>query len=362
MLSVYRSFGFVSRGHDFLDRGFHNDSWRLAFGEIPMRVGWMNGSIAVVAVLAVVGAGYWMNAKPEHDSEREFDLNVRFQPPKKTSEFDGKSALNYLTDICKLGPRITDSKPMHRQIEILTEHFEQLGANVSKQTFSARQPSRPTQPFECTNLVVKWHVDRPRRLLLGCHYDTRPMADREPPLSRRKGVFLGANDGASGVGFLMELGRLMPELDTKFGVDFVFFDAEEYILDTTRDEYFIGSTHFANSLARKDVYEAIVVLDMIADKNLEIHPEMESSFRSQKLCAEIWQVARDLKIREFNPRPKHSVRDDHEPFLKLRMNAMVLIDFDYPHWHRLSDVPANCSAASLGKVGDVIIEWLKRRP
>jgi Zn-dependent M28 family amino/carboxypeptidase len=197
--------------------------------------------------------------------------------------------------------------------------------------------------------------------MIGCHYDTRPNADMEPPLSPRRGRFLGANDGASGVALLMELGKRMPKLELAVGVDFVFFDAEEYILDQTLDQFFIGSEHFVKELVRQDKkYAAAVVIDMIADKDLTIHPDQASFTQCGSLVKEIFDVAAAEGVREFNPRPKWEVRDDHEPFLKAGMNACVLIDFDYPHWHRLSDLPKNCSGESMAKVAKVLVAWLKQ--
>jgi hypothetical protein len=321
---------------------------------------------AGAAVLVALAALAWRQASvaPADADARteEVELEaVSIEPPEPSTEFDGKNAHRYLVQLCKLGPRLTASRPMAKQQEILKTHFEKLGAEVALQTFEARQPSRPA-PFRCTNLVVRWPSQAQKRVLLGCHYDTRPMADREPPLSRRRGSFVGANDSTSCVALLMELGRLLPNLETGVGVDFVFFDAEEFIYDAQRDAYFIGSEYFVGQLTkRQERYDAAVVLDMIAGKNLRIHPEVEASFKFPDLIREIWGVAAELGVREFDPKPKHHVRDDHEPFLKAGMNATVLIDFDYPHWHRLSDTPENCSAVSMEKVAKVLSEWLKRR-
>jgi Zn-dependent M28 family amino/carboxypeptidase len=252
---------------------------------------------------------------------------------------------------------------MQRQQQILKEHFEKLGFAVELQRFHARQPSR-AESFECVNMLVKFKPERTKRVLLSCHYDTRPMADREPPLSNRRGQFQGANDAAASVAFLMELGRLLPNLPLEVGVDFAFFDAEEFIYDTQRDRYFIGSEEFVRKLVAdsgKNRYSKVLNLDMIAGKDLRLHPDIDSSIRAGALVAEVWGIAKELKIEEFHPEPKHEVRDDHVPFLDAGINAADLIDFDYVHWHRLSDTPQNCSPESMDKVAAVIIEWLKRQ-
>jgi glutaminyl-peptide cyclotransferase len=322
---------------------------------------WCAGAGAAVAVIAALGV--WAPWKDANGNEGVVIESVTFAPPKPSDKFDGQAAYKYLVDLCKLGPRLTASKPMARQQEILKEHFEALGAEVEFQRFRGRQPSR-SEPFECVNVLVRFHPEREKRVLLSCHYDTRPMADREPPLSTRRGQFHGANDAAASVAFLMELGRLLPKLETKVGVDFAFFDAEEFIYDTQRDLYFLGSEEFVRKLTAdggRNRYAKVLNFDMIAGKDLKLHPDIESSVRAGALVDEVWTIAKELGIAEFDPEPKHEVRDDHLAFLNAGIPAADLIDFDYIHWHRLSDVPQNCSGESMAKVAAVTVEWLKRQ-
>lgn len=275
--------------------------------------------------------------------------------------FSGKLAYAHLEAICGLGPRPSGSAAMERQRAVLEKHFRGLGARVDRQAFEIRD-RRSGKPVRMENLVVQWHPDRQERVLLGAHYDTRPFPDRDP--KDPKGVFIGANDGASGVAALMELGRAMPGLEGRLGVDFVLFDAEEYVVDP-RDPYCLGSTFFARQYASSPPahrYRCGVVLDMVADKNLQIFQEEHSvSWPDTRVVVDsIWATAARMGVREFVPRPKYAVDDDHVP---LRMIARIptcdVIDFDYPQWHTTDDTPANCSAESLEVVGSVILEWLR---
>src|SRR5436189_75805 len=100
------------------------------------------------------------------------------------------------------------------------------------------------------NMVISYHPDRTRRVILCSHYDTRPIADQEPARKRWHEPFVSANDGGSGVALLMELAHHMKDLKTKVGVDFVFFDGEEYVYDPEGDEYFFGSKHFAKEYGK----------------------------------------------------------------------------------------------------------------
>jgi Zn-dependent M28 family amino/carboxypeptidase len=252
---------------------------------------------------------------------------------------------------------------MAAQQQLLREHFEKLGGRVHLQRFRTSHPVDRT-PVSMTNLIVEWFPDRKERVLLCAHYDTLPYPMLDP--TDPKGTFVGANDGASGVAVLMELGNHVQNLTLKLGLDFVFFDAEEFIFRET-DPYFLGSEFFARAyqqgqLPFKANYRCAVLLDMVADADLQIFQERNSLSwpESRPLVHQIWSVARRLGIKEFVPRPKHEILDDH---LMLRnvggIPACVLIDFDYPYWHTRADTPDKCAPASLGKVGRVIYEWLK---
>jgi glutaminyl-peptide cyclotransferase len=277
--------------------------------------------------------------------------------------FDGAQAYEYLKQICDLGPRFSGSTGMARQQKLLVEHFEKLGGKVQLQEFPVRHPQSGAR-VEMANLIVQWHPERKERILLCAHYDTRPYPDQDP--RRPRGRFIGANDGASGVALLMEMGKHMAALNGPVGVDFVLFDGEELVYEDG-DPYFHGSERFATTYAEKPPahkYRWGVLLDMVADKDLQLLQEWHSVswVDTRPLVGQIWGVARELGVREFVPQVGDRVLDDH---IKLHDIAKIptcdIIDFDYPAWHTEQDVPANCSAASLAKVGWVVHEWLKRQ-
>lgn len=285
--------------------------------------------------------------------------------PVVSTQFDGNKAYQYLEAICSLGPRVTGSAAMKQQQELLTRHFKALGASVESQTFTITQPSMKGATLPAANLIVRWNPESKHRVLLGAHYDTRPYADQDPIFRNRTSPFLGANDGASGVAFLMELGRLMPNLPRNVGVDFVLFDAEEYILSQDNDDYFLGSEEFVRQYLRSHPtyqYNKVVVVDMIADKDLVIYQDERSSVRAGALMKEVFGIAGELGLRQFVPQVRYDVLDDHVSFQSEGIPAIVLIDFDYPYWHRTSDTPDKCSGESLELVSRVIIEWIKRQP
>ncbi len=281
-------------------------------------------------------------------------------PPEREARFDGERAYGYLVDVCKLGPRRSGSEGMAKQQDLLKRHFEDLGGKVSFQKF--RHKDHPGVDF--ANLIVQWHPDTKDRVLLCAHYDTRPFPDQDRKNPR--GTFLGANDGASGVAVLMELGRAMPKLAGNYGVDFVLFDAEEYIFQRDGGDYSLGAEYFAQQYAKEKSreydYTWGVLLDMVGDADLQIYKE-RNSLRSEKgrqLVKEIWAAAERLKVREFFSTARHEITDDHLPLITIaKIPTCDIIDFDYPYWHTEADLPDRCSAESLGNVGRVMLEWLR---
>ena len=290
---------------------------------------------------------------------------------------DKDRAFNFLQSICRLGPRITGSEAMQKQQRILADHFSSLGGNVRLQKFRFPHPQNG-DPQEAANMIVEWHPDKPERILICVHYDTRPQGDNSRvPKSQRGDVFLGANDGASGVAVLMELAYKMRDLQSSYGVDFLLVDAEEFVFsDFPPQRYFWGSEYFARDYQKHPPsyrYKKGAVLDMVGDRHLQIYQDRNSVWwkDTRPITKEIWQTAEQLGVKEFigrtHPKMRTPIRDDH---LMLRNVGKIptceIIDFDYPkfpvnrYWHTDEDTPARCSGDSLVKVGWVILEWVKK--
>jgi hypothetical protein len=292
----------------------------------------------------------------------------RFTVDDIKEHFDGKRAFGYLKQICDIGPRRSGSPGMAKQQKLIIEHFKKLGAEVELQEFTARDP-RDGRPVPMTNLIVHWLPKKKERVLICTHYDTLPYPILDP--HDRRGAFIGANDGGSGVALLMELGNQMSKIKPKYGVDFAFFDGEEYVFNDQRDPFFLGSEHFAKQYRnkRRDYrYRWGVLVDMIGDKNLRIYKDRYSvRWRDTRpLVQDIWATADRLGVREFVPRVRRTVvNDDHVPLHDIGgIPTCDIIDFDYPYprknyWHTTADTIDKCSALSLAKVGWVVRAWLE---
>ena len=171
----------------------------------------------------------------------------------------------------------------------------------------------------------------------------------------------------------MELANQLGDLPADVGVDLVAFDGEEFVFEQGRDDYFLGSTFFAEKYKSSPPavpYKAGVLLDMIGDRELSIYYELNSLRFAKPVANEIWKTARKLRVRAFIPRGRHKIDDDHIPLNEIaKIPTVDLIDFDYPrpgfgapsYWHTEQDIPENCSGQSIAAVVWVVHEWLKQQ-
>jgi glutaminyl-peptide cyclotransferase len=322
------------------------------------------GFLFLLAIVVALGGLQMMKPRSESAQPPAGDAFAQDRDPAapQVVPFDAQRAMSYLEAVCRIGPRISGSGGMKQQQELLKKHFETHGGKVAFQRFTVRQVSQ-RGPVEMANTIVSWHPERPRRVIFCAHYDTRPVADQEPDRRDWNKPFVSANDGGSGVALLMELAHHMKDVKTHVGVDFVFFDGEEYVFEPERDRYFFGSQHFAETWRKNQArphYLAAVLLDMVGGKGARFPVEGHSFIQAGALVQSLWRVAAEQQCSAFEERVGTSVLDDHLALNQAGIPAVDIIDFDYPHWHRLSDVPANCSGDSLAQVARVLTAWVQR--
>jgi hypothetical protein len=205
-------------------------------------------------------------------------------------------------------------------------------------------------------------------VLVCAHYDTRPLADQEPNRANWTRPGVSANDGTSGAAWMMEMAHHMPNLKTAVGVDFVLFDGEEYVFETNPmgggDRYFFGSEHFAADYrktkgSRTHRYEAGVLLDLFAAKGAVLRPEQHSLRGAGPVCEQVWRVAVAVGAKSFRyEQGGADVLDDHIALIEAGIPCIDLIDFDYPHWHKLTDTPDKVSGEQLAEVARVLATWI----
>jgi len=290
-------------------------------------MGWFRPTacIAVLLALAPVGAG----AEGTH--------------------FDPHLAWAHLERQCALGPRVA-GLPGHEQgAAYLETALRQHARQVCRQEFTARVQGKQVR---FTNLLADFPAGAAAEHLLLCaHWDTRPQADQEQDRQRRATPITGANDGASGVAVLLEVARLLAARPCRYHVTIALFDGEDFAPQAA--EMFAGAREYARRpWPARPAWG--VLLDMVGDRDLALPREQHAAARAGEATTRVWQAARQAGAAAFQDRLGPLVMDDHWPLIEAGIPTTLVIDFDYPHWHRLTDTPANCAPASLGQVGRML--------
>jgi glutaminyl-peptide cyclotransferase len=259
------------------------------------------------------------------------------------ASFDGARALADVQTQVDFGPRIPGTDG-HAQIrEWMRTELESAGWVVE-----VHETDRLGHGIY--NIIAKRSDESPQ-IILGAHYDTRIFADHDLDPAKQGEPVPGANDGASGVAVLLELARTLPDETAPLWL--VFFDAE----DNGRIEgwdWILGSRAFVEEIPMQP--RAVVIVDMIGDADLNIHLEKNSN---AQIRSEIWVTAAALGYGDvFINTEKHSMLDDHTPFLEAGLPAVDIIDFDYKYWHTTEDTADKVSAESLQAVGDTLWHWI----
>lgn len=257
--------------------------------------------------------------------------------------FDGEAAFQHVKKQVSFGPRSPGSDAHRLTGDYILETLRSNGWEVAEQTFEFFG-------HEGRNIYGVIGPETECWVILGAHYDTRPIADKDdetPDLP-----VLGANDGASGVAVLLELSRILKPSTLDCEIWLTFFDAEDSggIEDI---EWAYGATVFAEALEKFP--DAVVIVDMVGDVDLNIYYERHSD---SDLSGEIWNVALDQGFSGFIPEARWSIIDDHTPFLRLGITAVDIIDFDFPYHHTTQDTLDKVSSDSLEQVGRTLQVWL----
>lgn len=255
------------------------------------------------------------------------------------------------------GPRNPGS-PGHDQCrDYLVRELQTWADTVWTQPFSYTSADR-RETLALTNIIARFYPAQRKRVLLCAHWDTRPFADRDPNPANRQTPILGANDGASGVAVLLEIARSLHQNPPDVGVDLVLFDGEDYGRESVIDDYLIGSKYFAKNMPAP-LPQFAVLLDMVGDRDLHFPIEEYSQRYARDAVEKVWSAAERQKAAAFQRTAGAAILDDHTSLIEAGLPAVDIIDFDYPFWHTLGDVPERCSPQSLGQVGRTLLDMLQ---
>ena len=284
-------------------------------------------------------------------------------------QFDSDSAFLYVKTQCDFGARVPNSKAHDACAAYLKAKMEHFGAKVIAQ--KADLKGYDGTILKATNIIASYRPELKDRILLCSHWDCRPWCDQDKDLANHHKPVMGANDGASGVGVLIEVARQLQKQQPALGVDIIFLDAEDYgtpeFYQGPRDEdsWCLGTQYWAKNPHAPGYHARFgILLDMVGAPDAVFYHEQESLNFAPSVVEKVWNKARDYGFTAyFINAPGGAITDDHIYINRLTgIPCIDIIHFD-PHsetgfgsyWHTIHDTMDNVSKQTLLAVGQTML-------
>jgi len=274
---------------------------------------------------------------------------ARAARPKLWTEISGEKALAHVQRLVDFGPRPAGSEAIEKSRSYIKQELKSSGWNVSEQQFTE---NTPRGPIRFVNLIARFgnNATLDGLFLLCSHYDTKVFDTFR---------FVGANDGGSSTGLLLELARVLaeqPRLAEK--IELAFFDGEEAFENFSDIDGIYGSRHFAHGLAQSATAKSFrggILFDMIGDRFLKVTVPPNSP---PNIARDIFASAGALNLRNYFTYLDQDVTDDHTTLNAVGIPVIDLIDFRFNYWHTADDTIDKISAQALQIVGSVALYYL----
>ncbi len=264
----------------------------------------------------------------------------------------GDRAFSHVKRLVSFGPRPPASPGAKKAQSYIIDRLREHRVEVEHQNFLA---STPNGQIPMKNIIGRSPGQMEQVVILATHYDTLLMKNE---------LFLGANDGGSSVGLLLELARVLAPQQQKFSLWFVFFDGEEAQRVWTSTDSLYGSSYFVERLKASGQIvkiKAMILMDMVGDKDLALEQDVTSTPWLMRLVRE---SATELGYEQHLASIPKAVIDDHTPFLRAGIPAVDLIDYEFgpnnQYWHTPQDTLDKISPRSLQRVGQIVLKTLEK--
>ena len=278
--------------------------------------------------------------------------SAQAQAPSQPSGLSGEKAMEFVRAQVAFGPRPPGSAALTKCRDWIKSRLESFGYKVEDDGFDAATPRGPVRMH---NLIARKGQGGKAVIALASHYDTKLMEGMR---------FVGANDAGSSTGLLLELARVLSGRKSEVDMWFVFLDGEEAFEEWSSVDGTYGSRHLAQRWRQEGVagrVRALILLDMIGDKNLDLYKEMNST---RWLSDLVWDTAVEAGFRKILSNYAAAMEDDHIPFLAAGIDCVDLIDFNYgpenSFWHTDADTLDKLSPDSLEKIGRLVLTVLAK--
>lgn len=310
-------------------------------------------------------SGIVMGSCSSTPKKTEQSQNIAVNDTMQVVEFNGDSAYRYVKEQVSFGARVPNTDSHKKAGDYLVSQLRRHGANVIEQDMSLKAFDNTI--LNARNIIGEFNGGKEKRILFLAHWDSRPWADNDPDKSKHKEPVVGANDGASGVGVLLELARIISFNKPDIGVDIVFVDAEDWgdSSGTYESEktWALGTQYWTENMHRKN-YKPLfgVLLDMVGAANAKFYKEYYSMNFAPQITNMVWDIAGKSGYSSyFVNKSGMAVTDDHLFINKAGIPCIDIIDHNggssigfFPGWHTTYDTMDNISAETLKAVGQTI--------
>ncbi len=291
-------------------------------------------------------------------------------PTLKVPRFEKDSAYQYVARQVSFGPRVVNTEAHRQTKEWLVAKLKEMGLQVIEQDFTAT--AYTGDKLQSTNIIGQYNPEQKNRILLAAHWDSRPFTDSPLYDGDTSQPVLGADDGASGVGVLLEIARQLQANPIKnMGVDIVFFDAEDYGESGGGDanSWALGSQHYARNLPGQHKPRYGILLDMVGARNARFAVEQYSMRFAPELVRKVWQLADQMGYSNyFVDADGGAITDDH--YFVSTISGIPMIDIINrqattetgfgAHWHTPDDTMDIIDERTLRAVGQVLLATIYR--
>lgn len=285
-------------------------------------------------------------------------------------DFNADSAYSFVEKQLAFGPRVPGTTAHQACGDYLAAKLTEFGAQVTEQ--KADITHYDGKNLTLRNIIGSYYPEKEKRILLFAHWDTRPFADEESDVGRQQQPIAGADDGASGVGTLLEIARNLQQYPVEVGVDIIFFDLEDwgqpsFDTDWVQGEWWCLGSRYWSEQPHVENYKADygILLDMVGAANATFLKEGYSMKYAPNILDKVWSTAAKLGYGNyFLPQNGGYITDDHLSVNQhQRAPSINIINLKTDthtgfasHWHTHRDDMRNIDRSSLKAAGQTVME------
>lgn len=318
--------------------------------------------------LLMIGLILGCSSEPQQSGRFAFNKGAADVP-----DFDVESAYDFVEAQVEFGTREPNSSGHKQTRDYLIETLRSYAGQNAVYAQDFQVSGYNGEILELTNVIAAFNPSARDRILLAAHWDTRPRAEEDDDSSRHGEPIIGADDGGSGVGVLLELARIFAQNNPPIGVDIILFDGEDYGVPSDLNNYFLGARHWsANPPVRGYSPRFGILLDMVGGKGATFPKEGFSRRYASTLVDNVWDVAHELGYQDyFLDVDGPPVADDHLVVNQIAQIPMIdiihyttpdgeSVEFP-PYWHTHDDNMEIIDKTTLDAVGSILLEIIFNR-